>query len=314
MELLSKSFFCLKNLIKNMLMFVCPNLIIKLRQPTGTGNHHIDSDLNASIDYSRDVFGKYLYFLAVNDFSSFLNGKNVCELGPGATLTVAFFFLAYGAQKVICFDRFPLFQNNQKNKLIADRLLETLSGEQRANLQKAISFDDRGRITWDDSRLCYRHSKKETIAIEKETVDLLVSNAVLEHAGNLEGLFREMARIMKPGAVMVHAADLGPHQLSFNTPLDFLAIPEWQWKLMTSHRGAPNRARKSHYERLLAKYGFEILKFEVTERFTQKDIDVIASRSPQLCEILSLEDLSCRSILFSARNYSAERLQQNMRP
>ena len=62
-----------------------------------------------------------------------------------------------------------------------------------------------------------------------------------------------------------------------------------------------NRARKSHYERLLAKYGFEILKFEVTERFTQGDIDMITTRVPLLRETLSMEDLSCRSILFSAR-------------
>ena len=297
MDVLAKSYFYFKNVVKNMLMLICPELIIKFRQPTGKGDHHIDTDLNASIDYSRDVFGKYLYFLAVHDFSSFLNGKTVCELGPGATLTVAFFFLAYGAQKVICFDRFPLFQNNRKNRLIAERLLETLPGEQRANLQRAISFDYRGNIIWDDSRLCYLHNKKETIAIEKASVDLLVSNAVLEHAGNLEGLFREMSCVMKPGAVMVHAADLGPHQMSFNTTLDFLAIPEWQWKLMTSHRGAHNRARKSHYEKLLAKYGFEILKFEVTERFTQTDIDVITAR---VRETMTMDDFSCRSILFSA--------------
>lgn len=301
MDVLAKSFFYLKNIIKNMLMLICPNLIIQLRQPTGTGNQHIDSDLNASIDYSRDVFEKYLYFLAVKDFPSFLQGKTVCELGPGATLTVALLFLAYGALRVLCFDRFPLVQNRQKIKLIAERLLEILPEEQKANLQKVIAFDVQGNITWDNSRLCYLHNKKETVAIKEGTVDLVVSNAVLEHVSDLEGLFREMSRIMNPGAVMVHAADLGPHQLDFNTPLDFLAIPEWQWKLMTSHRGAPNRARKSHYEILLQKYCFEILKFEVTERFTQTDIDMITTRVPLLRETISMEDLSCRSILFSAR-------------
>jgi len=301
MNVFSKSYFYFKNIVKNMLMLICPNLIIRIKQPTGTGNHHIDSDLEASVNYSRDVFQKYLYFLAVKDFPSFLHGKTVCELGPGDTVTVALLFLAHGASRVICFDRFPLVQDKQKNKLIANRLLEILPEERKAYLQKNISFDAQRNITWDNSRLCYLHNKKETIAITEGTVDLVVSNAVLEHVSDLEGLFREMSRTMKPDALMVHAADLGPHQLYFNTPLDFLTIPEWRWKLMTSHRGAPNRARKSHYEILLKKYCFKILKFEVTERFTQTDIDMITTRVPLLRETMSREDLSCRSILFSAR-------------
>jgi SAM-dependent methyltransferase len=301
MDVLPKSYFYFKNIVKNMLMLICPNLIIRIKQPTGTGNHHIDSDLETSINYSRDVFQKYLYFLDLIDFPSFLHGKTVCELGPGDTVTVALLFLAYGAARVICFDRFPLVQDKQKNKLIAKRLLEILPEERKAYLQKVISFDARGNITWDNSCLCYLQNKKETIAIKEGTVDLMVSNAVLEHVSDLEGLFREMSRTMKPGALMVHAADLGPHQLNFNTPLDFLAIPEWRWKLMTSYRGAPNRARKSRYELLLKNYCFEILKFEVTERFTQTDIDMITTSVPLLREAMSMDDLFCRSILFSAR-------------
>ena len=300
-DMFSTSCFYLKNIVKNMLMLICPNLIVRIKQPTGTGDQHIDNDLEASINYSRDVFQKYLYFLTVKDFPAFLHGKTVCELGPGDTVTVALLFLAYGASRVICFDRFPLVQDKQKNTLIAKRLLEILPEERKEFLQNVISFDDWGNVTGDSSRLCYLHNKKEALEIEAETVDLLVSNAVLEHVFDLEGLFQEMSRTMKPGAVMVHAADLGPHQLSLNTPLDFLTIPEWRWKLMTSHRGAPNRARKSHYEILLKKYCFEILKFEVTEHFTQTDIDMIAARVPLLHETMSMDDLFCKSMLFSAR-------------
>lgn len=303
MELLPLSFFLyiLKNCIKNMLMLICPNLIIRLKQPTGTGDLHIDRDLTASVKYSQDVFEKYFRFLAVKDIPAFLNGKTVIEIGPGNTVTVAFLFLAYGAKRVFCFDRFPLVQDMQKNKLIAIRLLEILPDTQRECLSKIISFNAKGTIQWDSTHLYYLHNKRKLIAIQDETVDLVVSNAVLEHVSDLEELFREMARTMKPGAVMVHAADLGPHQLDIRTPLDFLTIPEWLWKIMTSHRGAPNRARKSQYEMLLRKYFFEILRFKVTEHFTQTDIDIITAKVPQLRETVSEEDISCRSILFSAR-------------
>jgi SAM-dependent methyltransferase len=297
--------YILKNCSKNMLMRICPDLIIRLRQPTGTGDPHIDSDLSAAVDYSRSVFEKYLRFLGAQDRAGFLAGKSVLEIGPGDTVTIALLFLAYGAARVICFDRFPLVQNREKNRLSALRLLEILPAQQKARLEKIISFDGSADITRDRDCLRYSHDATGAIPAQDATIDLVVSNAVLEHVSDLEALFCEMARSMKPGAAMVHAADLGPHQLDFRTALDFLAVPERLWQMMTSHRGAPNRARKSCYELLLKKHCFEILKFEVTERFTPEDIDLITASVPHLRQTMSREDLSCRSILFSARKTAA---------
>lgn len=282
-------------------MLLFPRFIIRLRKPTGTGNCYVDGDVSASAAYSRSVHEKYLRFLQAQDSASFLQGKTILEIGPGDSLGVAFLFLANGAEQVICIDRFPLLQDMHKNTQVAKLFLKELPEQQGKCFLNSISFDGKENVVWDNSRLRYCCSRKGAIPVQDKKVDLVVSNAVLEHVSKLDELFCELSRITKPGALMVHAADLGPHQLNLNNPLDFLLMPEWLWQLMTSQRGAPNRARKSYYENILKKYSFEILQMEVTERFSQKDVDAILRHNPRLLKIMSWEDIACKSILFCAK-------------
>ncbi len=289
------------NTAKNLVMSLFPRLVIRLRRPTGTGLAEKDTDLQTSLAYSRGVFKKYLRFLDAGDTASFLEGKTIVEIGPGDTLTVALLFLAYGARRVVCIDRFPLVQNLRKNSALAALLQEALPTEQRANLQKIVSFDGSGVMKWDAKRLTYLSSNKGSLSFNGESADLVVSNAALEHVRGLEGMFRAMNRTMRSGGMMVHAVDLGPHQLARENPLDFLLVPDWLWTLMTSHRGAPNRARKPEYEKLLKENAFEVAKMKVTEWFDPEDVHEIRRKSSALREAFSEEDLSCRSLLFSAR-------------
>ena len=293
--------FYLINSIKNLLMLFIPGLIIRIRKPSGTGNNVLDRNLIASVEYSKSVFEKYLRFLDIQNTDSFLRGKTILEIGPGDSLTVAFLFLACGAKKVICLDRFPLARNIKKNSALTKTILQQLPSENRKCLQKIVSFDSKEKIVWDNSRLIYCCSKKKTMPAQNSSIDIVVSNAVLEHIPNLDAMFCELKRIMKPGSLMVHAADLGPHQMSIKNPLDFLMLPGWAWKLITSHRGAPNRARKSCYEKLLKKYSFNILKMQTTESFEQKHIDALICGHPGKVKVLSRDDLAARSILFSAK-------------
>ncbi len=289
------------NCLKNALMLLCPGLIIRLRKPTGTGNGCLDSDERAVLDYAESVFEKYVRVAGGAKKKEFLAGKTVLELGPGDTCATALFFLAHGADKVICCDRFPLMQDRAKNTRIAKMILGRLAEAEQQTLRERIAFDIRGNLCWDTEKLQYLCDRHGRIALPAACVDLVVSNAVLEHVDRLDGLFENVTRVMKPGAVMVHAADLGSHQMHISNPLDFMSIPQVLWVLMTSHRGAPNRLRKSDYERLLRDNSFEAVKIEVTDRFDQKDVDAFVTRYRAGERAFSHEDLSCESILFYAR-------------
>ena len=169
------------NIAKNLIMSLFPQLVIRLRQPTGTGHTAADTDLQASLAYSTCVFEKYLKFLGVKDATPFLEGKTIFEIGPGDTLTVALLFLAYGAKKVVCIDRFPLVQNQRKNSVLAALLQKAPPTEQCTNLKEVISLDDSGIMEWDAERLIYLSGSRGSMSSLDERADLVVSNAALEH-------------------------------------------------------------------------------------------------------------------------------------
>lgn len=282
-------------------MFLFPDTINRIRRITGTGDRQLDNDIAALADYYRSVFDKYCRFFETKDVCFNIENKTIVELGPGDTLSAALFILAYGAARVFCFDRFELVFNIEKNSAIARHILSGLPKDRQQQLQKTISFNAQGQVLWDKARLMYLHNREERIDLEESSVDLIVSNAVLEHVQDLENLFSTMGRILRPGGLMVHAADLRSHGLHYATPLDFLAVSEGLWRCMTYYRGAPNRARKSDYEKLMERHGFDIIAFEATSRFAQEEINAFALREPELAASFSAEDLSCESILFSAR-------------
>ena len=230
-----------------------------------------------------------------------LRDKTVVELGPGDTMATALYFLAHGAARVVCFDRFKLVMDSAKNTLIARQVISTLSEPQRHLLQTILCFDDCGKVRGNPSRLQHLYSRNENIALENESADIIVSNAVLEHVQDLDALFASMQRILKPGGIMVHAADLKSHGLHHTTALDFLTIPETLWKCLTFYRGAPNRKRKTDYENLLARHGFEFTFFKVTSRIPREEIAAFQKGYPHCAANYSEEDLSCGGFLFAAK-------------
>jgi len=282
-------------------MFLMPAAINRMRHTTGTGNPQLDHDIIQLVEYSKAVFEKYCRYMAKKDMSTTLNNKTIVELGPGDTMATAFFFLAYGAKRVVCFDRFKLLQNTAKNTLIAQQVLSILPEQQRQHLQTILSFDELKQVRWNPIRLQYQHNRNENITLENGSVDIIVSNAVLEHVQNLDVLFSHMYRILKPEGIMVHAADLKSHDLHHTTELDFLTVPDWLWWLMTFYRGAPNRKRWSHYKNLLDVHGFERTFFKVTSTFPAESIRTLRLKYPEHAKQFSDEDLSCGGFLFAAR-------------
>ena len=89
-------------------------------------------------------------------------------------------------------------------------------------------------------------------------VDLIVSNAVLEHVNNLEQTFRNLYSLLSPFVIMIHKVDLRAHNRFLKGgPLWFLKYSNFLWKMMGNNIGAPNRMRFPDYKYILKKYGFE---------------------------------------------------------
>jgi len=286
-------FFIAANLLKNVVMFLMPGIIHRIRRTSGTGNPRLDHNC-------RSVAGKYCRAIAPGDPCSAVQNKTIAELGPGDTVATALFLLAFGAGRVICADRYTLLLDQAKNAAVARQVLAVLPEEQRLRLQAILSFDGRGRVHWDTGRLQYLHTRDGNIPLPDESIDIIVSNAVLEHVQDLDSLFADMHRTLRPGGIMVHAADLKSHGMHRTTALDFLAHNETLWRCMTFYRGAPNRKRKSDYRRLIIRHGFTETCFKVTGTVSSGDIESFRQAFPGRAARFSDEDLSCGGFLFTA--------------
>jgi ubiquinone/menaquinone biosynthesis C-methylase UbiE len=58
-------------------------------------------------------------------------------------------------------------------------------------------------------------------AIADQSVDVVLSNAALEHVENIDAVCTELARITKPGGINAHQVDFRDHR-EFSRPLEFL--------------------------------------------------------------------------------------------
>jgi SAM-dependent methyltransferase len=97
--------------------------------------------------------------------------------------------------------------------------------------------------------------------IASGSVDLVLSNAVLEHLRDPASTFAELDRVMTPSAIMVHAVDYRDH--FFKYPFHFLLFPKRLWDRWLDPGDLP-RWRLGDHLRLLQARGFraEVLEVE----------------------------------------------------
>ena len=85
---------------------------------------------------------------------------------------------------------------------------------------------------------------------DSESLDLIISNAVVEHLYDTDVAFSVMNGLLVPGGYMMHNIDLGDHGMFSRSgmhPLTFLTIPDSVYRLMTLDSGKPNRKLINYY-------------------------------------------------------------------
>jgi hypothetical protein len=106
---------------------------------------------------------------------------------------------------------------------------------------------------WDDDSI-----------VEPESVDLVFSQAVLEHVEDTRSAYRRLYQWLKPGAVMSHAIDFKSHGLTRNW-YGHWTLSDLQWYLVRGRRPyLINRAPLSRHLNEIRDAGFEILTLTPT--------------------------------------------------
>lgn len=234
-----------KNILIEAMIYIIQNCIL-YRLFNNSGGGKIDN-------YSPEEMARYcknVYQLYLNHGLE-IKGKRVLEIGPGRSLGISLLFVLGGAKKVYAVDRFNCLSSRD------DLVLKHLNPKYRHYMKK---------IEYITLPIEYLNDKK----IDK--VDLIVSNAVLEHVNNLEQTLKNLHSLLLPSGIMIHKVDLRAHNRFLKGgPLYFLKYSNFLWKMMGNNIGAPNRMRFPDYKYILKKYGFEF-KFKIDEYFDLNEV------------------------------------------
>lgn len=300
----------------------CMRLNARVAAESGSTHQRFGS-LEVSVHYIDTVVEDYLRYARLSRTD--LLGRRVLEIGHGDNLGVALELIVLGAEHVACVDKFYASRDEAQQRAIYSALRERLPNEARRRFDRAVSLGS--RIEFDPERIRCIYG----IGIEQADrvlipcdYDLIVSRAVLECVEG-DAAFAAMDALLRPGGRMAHKIDLRDHGL-FTAhglhPLTFLTLPEWLYRLMTSHSGMPKRERASYYEGKLQQLGYET-KIFVTHVTGRRDeliphrpaivrgtdyhdaslalIDQIRPRLARRFRELPLQDLLVAGIFVSAR-------------
>lgn len=312
--------FQLKPIVKGALTFL-PGMASLLPE---SGGH------TASASYCYGVWLKHLVMLWHNGMAGI--PPCMAELGPGASLGTGIAALLSGVNRYVALDVVKhsdvtanlkafdeltaMFQHRQPRPLkgwpdfdhyLDDRLFpshilsdehlrRTMAPDRLTCIRRAI--EEPGRRFGD---LCieYKVPWSDATVVEANSVDLIVSHAVLGQVEDLEGTYRALTAWLKPGGIMSH--QIGFVFQGFSKHWNgYWACPELLWKVIRGKRPySLNRLPSSTHVRLLRKQGVDLV---VKLACCEDEHDSIPRTAlARRWRGLSDEDLYCSGLFIQAR-------------
>ncbi len=262
-------------------------------------------------DFARSNYTAWMRLLVrLEEKGIPFNAKVVAEIGPGDSLGIGLCALLSGAEKYYAFDTVPTASNFENEKILEELILlfkkrEPIPDDKEfpKAIPKISSMDFPSSILSEKKltatlsndhlqkiREALKNIGKETKQgspcikyfvpwdapeqIEKGSVDLLVSFAVMEHVENISHAYKAMAQWMKKGAIGAHSIDMKNHGTAGYWNGHF-TYGKTVWKII---RGKCvyfiNRQPKSAHEKEMRKY-FRILlsePYKKPNKLTRKDL------------------------------------------
>src|SRR5262249_16325232 len=115
---------------------------------------------------------------------------------------------------------------------------------------------------YSDTILCRYQAPLEEAPFEAESIDIVFSNAVIEHLYDLRGALRHLHRIPRRRGIGLHQVDHRDHR-DFSRPLEYLTLSEndFQKEFARSHGECGNRWRPEEVADAFLGAGFEVIDF-----------------------------------------------------
>jgi len=287
-------------------------------------------------DSARYCYSVWLRHLAMAHASKLPDDPRViAELGPGDSLGIGVMSLLTGASQYVGLDVVQ-YADTSRNLSLLDGLVELLRtrasipdatefpevkpylasyafpsrvlSEERlarclaaprvAAIRRALEHIGEPVHTESGEELCivYRVPWFDPAVIQRASIDMVYSQAVLEHVDDLTTTYTALAAWLKPGGVASHQVGFVSHGIT----------PEWNghwtisdpvWKLIRGRRPyLLNREPASTHVRMLRESGLEIVK----EERVLKPSDISRERLAPRFRYFSDDDLATKAIFLQA--------------
>ncbi len=185
--------------------------------------------------------------------------RRVLELGPGDTRAMA---LIAKSEDASAWEGFDAFDIQSRDTRYTNKIYDAILTKRRET-----------RSARDLLKGCMMHTSRAVFVGRGPRFDLVVSRAVLEHVGDLDALFADIASVVRDDAVLVHKIDLRSHGIEHDHALDFLRFSDRTWHVMSSHIDLPNRARIAKYLELAERFGLRTVWARTTHVISEEDAE-----------------------------------------
>lgn len=282
-------------------------------------------------DSPRYCYAIWLRHLTILDLYGFkINGARVGELGPGSSIGTGLTALLSGAAYYVGLDIVPFSAKADLGRIF-DEVVQLYAGRESIpdhnefpdarprltayqfpnHLVDLTNFTAKAKAVRAELRsgvnsgqyVNYRAPWNSRREITAASLDLVFSQAVLEHIDALEETYQAMVTWLKPGGYASHVIDFRAHYLApfWN---GHWAYSEWEWHLVRGRREfLLNREPLSTHLTYAEKAGFEVLlaarDYENTRDYDRRGLH--ASALAKRFQILDSEDLRTRGAMLVLR-------------
>ncbi len=264
--------------------------------------------------YCYSVWARHLVSAGYHGLNT--NPAVVAELGPGDSLGIGLAALISGSTRYCAFDvvdfgrtsrnleifdelvalfraradipgpdEFPKVKPNLESyafprDIFTEERLERAMEERRlATIRNSIMHPDH-----QDSLIEYRVPWYDAKVIDEGSVDLIYSQAVLEHVDDLDNTYRAMNLWLKPGGHASHQIDFKCHHTARQWNGHW-ALSDSTWRLIRGrHAYLLNRQPYSTHVRLLADHGFRVVSDQTVTSPSQLTRQNLATRFQSLSD------------------------------
>lgn len=276
------------------------------RVETSHGSTHLRMSTEESVSYITTQFEDYLRYGHLTEAN--LEGKSLLELGCGDNVGLALRFIAAGAERAVCVDKFHSKRDEKQQRQIYLALRKSLTAEQQRRFDNAISLERGIQLHPQKLQMLYGTSLREVAAgldspdhSPPKRFDFVISRAVLEEVWDIDSAFREMDQVLAPRGHALHKIDLSDYGIFSGAgmnPLTFLTIPDSIYRRMASDSGLPNRKLIDYYRSQMQRLGYEA-RFYITGVIGQGELvphkeSLVAGEDYSEATLKMVEDLRPR--------------------